>query len=141
MRKVALVGLIVVLAVMTMIVVGCGGDNQAKATLSAALDKVGNDISGLTTQLAAGGTGKDLKAALTQFGPDYEAVVAAAKNMKGADATAAEKAWTDLQTAVASVPDDATVIQAFGTIQTPLAALQTQMAALRKLAPSTTTSS
>ena len=111
-----------------------------RATLSTALGKVGADIASLTTQFTSGGTGKDLKAALTKFGPDWDAVVAAAKNVKGADAAAAEKAWTDLQTAVQTVPDDASVIQAFGTIQTPLAALQTQMGNLSKLAPPTTSS-
>ena len=138
MRKIVLVGLAVVLVVMTLAVAGCGGDSAAKATLSAALTKVGADIASLTTQFTAGGTGKDLKAALAKFGPDWDAVVAAAKNVKGADADAAQKAWSDLQTAVQKVPDDATVLQAFGTIQTPLAALQTQMGNLSKLAPPAT---
>jgi hypothetical protein len=139
-KKALLLGLVIVLALTTLAVVGCGGGgSDAKAQLSTALDKVEADIAGLTTRFTAGGTVPELKKAKDEMKPDWQAVVDAAKKVKGADAAAAEKAWADVDAAVSGLADNATLIQAAGTIMAPLQNLQKVDQDLRKLAPSTAT--
>ena len=142
-RKVVLLGLAVVLALSIVAVVGCGGGTTAadKDALSKALDKVDTDITALTTQFTAGGTVTDLKAALAAVQPDWQAVIDAAKKVKGADVAAAEKVWTDVQTAVSGLADTTPLVQAAAAIMGPINALVQVKTDLRKLAPSTTPSS
>lgn len=113
--------------------VACGGADQ-KAALAAALDKVETAMAKFQT-MGADSTVADVKAARDQIAPLWAAVVAAAKNVKGADAGAAEKAWTDLDAAVNSIPANATIIQAATAIMGPVQALIAVEGNLRKLAP------
>ena len=142
-RKVVLLGLAVALALSIVAVAGCGGGTTAadKDALSKALDKVDTDITALTTQFTAGGTVTDLKAALAAVQPDWQAVIDAAKKVKGADVAAAEKVWTDVQTAVSGLADTTPLVQAAAAIMGPINALVQVKTDLRKLAPSTTPSS
>jgi hypothetical protein len=142
-RKALLLGLAIVLAVTALAVVACGGSNAAaKATLSAALDKIETEVTAMQTQFTAGGTVAQLKTAKDQIGVDWQAVMDAAKNVKGADVAAAQKAWTDVDTAITAVPDTATLVEAATTILAPIQALMKVEADLRVLAgPSTSSSS
>ena len=142
-RKVVLLGVAILLVLSVVAVVGCGGGTSAadKAALGTALDKIGVDISTLTTKFTAGGTVPDLKTAITAVKPDWQAVIDAAKKVKGANVAAAEKAWTDVDTAVSGLDDSTPLLQAATTIMGPIAALQTVVGDLRKLAPASTKSS
>jgi cell division protein FtsB len=113
--------------------VACGGADQ-KAALAAALDKVEASMAKFQT-MGANSTVADVKAARDEIAPLWAAVVAAAKNVKGADAAAAEKAWADLDAAVNSIPADAPIMQAATTIMGPVQALIAIEGNLRKLAP------
>ena len=142
-RKVVLVGVAVMLLLSVLAMVGCGGGTSAadKATLSKALDKIDADIAVLTTQFTAGGTAADLKKAVGAVKPDWQAVIDAAQKVKGADVAAAQKAWTDVDTAISGLSDSTPIVQAAGAILGPIGALQKVESDLRKLAPASTTSS
>lgn len=134
-RKLLVVGLAIVLALGTLAVAGCGGDDEeAKAALRAALETVATKVTGLQTAFTAGGTVADLKAAKDDLASDWQAVVTAAEQVKGADIEAAKKAWTDLDAAVSAVPDSATLIEAATQIMTPVQALMTIHGDLSELA-------
>jgi hypothetical protein len=111
------------LVVMAVGVAACGGsDADAKGTLRAALDKV--EVSAAKfSQMGASSTVADIKAARDELSPLWIDVVTAAKSVKGADAAAAETAWTTLDSAVNAIPADATIIQAATTIMGPVQAL------------------
>jgi len=133
-RKALMVGLAVVLALSIVTVVGCGGsDKEAKEALRTALDKINTEVAELTTTFTAGGTVADVKAAKERIAPDWQAVVEAAKKVEGADVEAAEKAWTDVATAIDGLSDDTPLVQAAATIMTPVQNLLTVAGELGKL--------
>jgi hypothetical protein len=136
LRSGLLLGLAVVLAVSMFVVVGCGGsDEDAKANLSTALDKVEASIAKFQSSMGATSTVDDVKNALGTVKPDWEAVVTAAKDVEGADVAAAEKAWTDVDTAIGSIPEGATILEAAALIMTPVTALLKVEQQLRALVP------
>lgn len=134
-RKALVLGLALVLALTIVAMVGCGGsDEEAKEALRTALAKIETQVTDLTKTFTAGGTVADVKAAKDNLAPDWEAVVTAAKGVKGADVPAAEKAWTDVATAIDAVPDSATLIEAATSILAPVQALLTVAGELGELA-------
>lgn len=136
LRNALILGLIVVMALTMTVAVGCGGsDEAAKADLSAALDTAEASMAGFTSSIGADSSVDDIKAALESFQPEWEAVVAAAGNVEGADAAAAEQAWTDVTTAIDSIPEGASILEAAALIMGPVTALQKQAADLRALVP------
>jgi hypothetical protein len=100
----------------------CGSDDEAKAALSAALDKGDVAVAKFQT-MGADSTVADIKAARDEVAPLWQEVVAAAKDVKDADVAAAEKAWTDLDQAVSSLADDANIMEAAGVVLAPVQAL------------------
>jgi hypothetical protein len=135
LRSGLLLGLAVVLAVTMIVAVGCGGSEEdAKANLSAALDKVETSIAGFQ-QMGADSTVADIKAARDAVKADWQEVVVAAKEVGGADPAAAEKAWTDVNTAVDKIPEGATILEAAALIMGPVTALLKAEQELRALVP------
>ena len=134
-KTVLLLGLAIVLAVTTFAVAACGGgDEEAKAALRTALEKIETEVSAMQTQFTAGGTVPELKAAKDQVAIDWQAVVDAAKEVEGADVAAAEKAWADVDAAITALPDTATLIEAATSIMGPIQALMAVEAELKMLA-------
>jgi hypothetical protein len=121
-RNRSILVLLVALAVMALALGGCGSGEQDKAGLSAALAKVETAMAGFQ-QMGADSTVADIKAARDNIAPLWAEVVTAAKKVEGADPAAAEKAWTDLDTAVNGVAADATIIEAATAIMGPVQAL------------------
>lgn len=134
-KKALLVGLAIVLALTVVGMAACGGgtSKEAKAALKAAVEKVNLDMGAMQTALMSGGTVADLKTFKDGASPDWQAVVTAAKDVKGADAVAAEKAWTDLDTAITALPADVDLLTAYGQIQAPVAAIQAVLKTLGAL--------
>jgi hypothetical protein len=123
-KKALILGLAILLAVSVVAVAGCGGsDEEAKEALRTALAKIETQVTELTATFTSGGTVADLKAAKDKLAPDWQAVVSAAEGVEGADVAAAEKAWTDAETAIDAVPDDATLAEAATSIMAPVQAL------------------
>ncbi len=136
LRSGLLLGLAVVLAVSMFVVVGCGGsDEDAKANLSAALDKVEASIAKFQSSMGANSSVDDVKNALNTVKPDWAAAVAAAKDVEGADVAAAEKAWADVETAISSIPEGASILEAAALIMAPVTALLKVEQDLRTLVP------
>jgi hypothetical protein len=134
-RNAWLVGLVIALVMTALVVVACGGSGEDdKAALSAALDKVETSIAGFQ-KMGADSTVADIIAARDAVGPDWAEVVAAAKNVEGADPAAAEKAWTDVNTAVDSIPEGASLLQAAALIMGPVQTLLKAESDLRTLVP------
>jgi hypothetical protein len=61
-----------------------------------------------------------VKQALAGIADEWQSVVDKAKKVEGADAAAAEKAWSDLQTAAESIPQGATAGEAGAIVAGPL---------------------
>ena len=131
-KKALLLGLIVVLAVGSLTIVGCGSGEQAKTTLRAALDVVDVKVDQFTAS-AMTSTVPQLKEAKNALAPDWQAVVDAAKSVEGADVAAAEKAWSDLSTAVDAMPDTASLIEAGSALLPVAQALLAEKDKLREL--------
>lgn len=132
LRKALLLGLVVVLAVTSLAVVGCGSGEEAKTTLRAALDVVDVKVDEFTAS-AMTSTVPQLKEAKNGIAADWQAVVDAAKNVEGADVAAAEKAWTDLSAAVDAIPDDASLMVAGSALLPVAQALLAEKDKLREL--------
>ena len=134
-RNALVVGLLVALIVTGLVIAGCGGsDDEAKANLSAALDKIETSLAAFQ-QMGADSTVDDILAARDAVKPDWEAVVTAAKEVKGADAAAAEKAWTDVEAAFGKIPQGASLMEAAAVIMGPVQTLLGVEADLRALVP------
>lgn len=131
-RKALLLGLIVVLAVTSLAVVGCGSGEEAKGALRAALDVVDVKVDAFTAA-AMTSTVPQLKTAKDGLAADWQAVVTVAKDVEGADVAAAEKAWTDLSSAVDAIPDDASLIEAGSALLPVAQALLAEKDKLREL--------
>ncbi len=138
-RKALLIGLAIVLALTVVGMAACGSDTskEAKAALKVAVEKVNTDMAAMQTALMSGGTVADLKTFKDGAAPDWQAVVTAAKDVKGADAVAAEKAWTDLDAAITALPEDANLLSAYGQIQGQVTAIQAVLKTLGELAGAT----
>ena len=67
-----------------------------------------------------------------------QSVIDAGKNIKGADVSKIQKAWTDLDSAVTALPDSATLMDAAGVLLTKVTPLTAALDELRALVtPST----
>ena len=130
--KALLLGLIVVLAVTSLAVVGCGSDKEAQAALRGALDIIDVKVDEFTAS-AMTSTVPQLKEAKNGIEADWQAVVNAARSVDGADVAAAEKAWTDLSTAVDAIPDDASLMVAGSALLPVAQALLAEKDKLREL--------
>jgi hypothetical protein len=144
-RKLVLLGLAAVVAVGCLFVAACGGDGDEggpdpKAAMQQALDVVEAHMSSLMGSVTSGAaTGADLKVAIEQYTPDYQAIVDACAGVEGADAAKAQQLWDDLEAAVLALPDDAGQMQMAG-LAGPGIALQNYVSQLRDLVgPSPTT--
>lgn len=134
-RRLLILVLVMVLALASLTIGACGGDDtEAKAALSAALDKVEASMANFQ-KMDATSTVADIKAAKTEMAPLWADVVTAAKGVKDADVPGAEKAWTDLETAVDAVPDTAGIMEAATAIMGPVQALMQVETGLRALVP------
>jgi hypothetical protein len=132
--KALVLGLAIVLALTTLVVVGCGGgDEEAKAALGAALDKVETEVTAMQTQFTQGGTVPQLKEAKAQIGTDWQAVITAAQGVEGADVAAAQAAWKTVDDAINAIPDDATLLEAGPALIAPVSALMAVAADMREL--------
>lgn len=116
---------------LALVVGACGSDEDAKAELSAALDKVDQAVTKFQ-DMGLNSTVPEIKAARDQVGPVWEEVVAAAEKVDGVDIEAVKKAWTDLDQAVSAVPDDAGIMEAAGVLA-PVTNLLKVVADLRAL--------
>jgi hypothetical protein len=128
--RVVMLGVILVLS-LALVVAACGSDEDAKAELSAALDKIEQSVSGFQ-EMGLNSTVPEIKAARDEVAPVWDEVVAAAEKMEGADVEAVKKAWEDLDAAVTAVPDDASIIEAAGVLA-PVQNLLKVVADLRAL--------
>jgi hypothetical protein len=109
----------------------CGSDEDAKAELTAALDKVDQAVAKFQ-EMGLSSTVPEIKAARDEVAPVWEEVVAAAEKVDGADVEAVQKAWDDLDAAVSAVPDDANIMEAAGVLA-PVTNLLNVIAQLRTL--------
>lgn len=133
-KSALIIGLTIVLALSVMLVVGCGGsDKEAKEALRTALDKINTQVAELTKTFTAGGTVADVKAAKEKIAPDWQAVVEAAKGVKGADVAKAEQAWTDVAKAIDGLSNDTPLMQAAAGIMGPVQNLLTVVGELGEL--------
>jgi hypothetical protein len=136
-RKLVLLGLVVVLALSALAVAGCGGggtDATAVAAVQGNLTKINAAIADLTAKGTSGSlTVADIKAARDSLKPEVQSVIDNGKKIKGADVNAVQKAWTDLDSAVTALPATATLADAAGVLMmkvTPLTAALTAIANL-----------
>jgi hypothetical protein len=133
-KKLLVLGLALVFVLGSLFMVACGGDDTAaKDAMKTALTKINADIAALTSQFMAGGTEADLKTAKTAIAPDWQAVVDAAKNVKGADPVKAQQVWDDVAAAIDSLPAGADLTTIAGAVMGPVTALQAYVAELGKL--------
>jgi hypothetical protein len=77
-----------------------------------------------------------IKEGLDALGDEWQSVVEKARKVDGAEAERAQQAWTDLQTAVGEVSDDATAGEAGALIGVPLQDLMAVASELTELATS-----
>lgn len=132
-KKLLVIGLVVIFAVGTLFVTACGGDDEAgKQTMRDALTVVETDMAELTTQFTSGGTGADIKAAMGDVQPHWQAVVDACADVEGADAAMAQQVWDDVQAAVSALSDDAGLVEMAGLLPS-VQALQAYEQELRAL--------
>ena len=139
-KKLLVLGLAVIFVVSSLLMVACGGnDAAAKQKLADALTVVEQDIQQLTATFSSGqGTGAQIKAAIAGVEPHWQAVVDACAGVKGADAAKAQQVFTDVQTAVTALPDNAGLPQ-MAALLPSVQALQTFEGQLRTLVGGATT--
>jgi hypothetical protein len=122
-------GLAILLAPAASLVASCGGASSnivSKATLTAALTEFEQSAGTVTAALTAGTdstAATEIKAAKADMKAKWQKVIAAAKDVKGADVKGAEAAWTNVQTAIDSLPDNATLAQAGAALKSPMEGL------------------
>ena len=137
MRKVVLLGLVVVLALAALAVAGCGGsstDATAVAAVQASLGKIDTAIADLTAKGTAGTlTVADIKVVRDSLKPEVQSVIDNGKKIKGADTSAVQKAWTDLDTAVTGLSDSATLQEAGALLFSKVAPLTAALDSIGKL--------
>jgi hypothetical protein len=144
-RRAVVLGLIIILALAAVSVAACGGgtsanEETAKAAVQADLTKIDTGIADLTQKGTSGSlTVADIKAARDSLKTQVEDVITQAKNIKGADVSTIQKAWTDLDSAVTALPDSATLMDAAAVLMTKVAPLTTALDKVRTLvSPSST---
>ncbi len=114
-RALVVLALAALLLAGTLVTVGCGDGTaspEAKAALTAALSDFDLSAGAVTQALAAGSdstVAADIKAAKTDMKAKWQAVVSTAKAAKWTGADTAEDAWTDVEHAIDSLADNATV--------------------------------
>ena len=146
-KRLLVVGLVfVLLTAVTLGAAGCSlSEAKDKAALLAALTKF--DLASAPLAVTVNSTDNDatvtsngtpvaaaIKAGLADVADDWQSVVEKAKKVDGADVAAAEKAWSDLEAAVDSVPEDATAGEAGAIIGGELDDLLTVRSQLSALA-------
>jgi hypothetical protein len=132
-KKLLLVGLAVVVTLGCLFVAACGGSDEGKVTMQNALSVVETDISGMEASFGTGqATGAAIKAALTTVAPDWQAVVDACDGVKGADKAKAQELWTNLETTVNGLADDAGMAQ-LAVVLGPVTELKTFITGLREI--------
>jgi hypothetical protein len=140
-RRIVLLGLVVVLALSALAVAGCGGGGTDAAAVTAVqgnLAKINAAIADLTTKGTSGTlTVADIKAARDTLKPEVQSVIDNGKKIKGADVDAVQKAWTDLDAAVTALPDTATLADAAGVLMMKVTPLTTALAAIGNLVTTT----
>jgi hypothetical protein len=143
-RKAVLFCLVVVLALSALAVTACGGgsgtsEESAKAAVQADLSKIDAAVADLTQKGTSGAlTVAGIKAARDSLKPHIEDVITQAKNIKGADVAAVQKAWQDLDAAITALPDSATLMDAAGVLLTKVTPLTNALAQIKALVtPST----
>jgi hypothetical protein len=133
-KKLVLIGLAVIFVLGSLFMVACGGDDPAaKEAMKAALTKINADIAGLTGQMVAGGNAADVKAAKGAIQPDWQAVVDACKNLKGADADKAQQLWDAVSIAIDGVPAGADLTTLAAAVMGPVSELKAYVDELAKL--------
>jgi hypothetical protein len=146
-KRLLMVGLtLVLLAGVALGAAGCSLSEAAdKAALLASLTKF--DLASAPLALTVNSTASDatvtsdgtpvataIKEGLANVADDWQSVIAKAEKVDGADAAAGEEAWSNVEDAVKSVPDDATAGEAGAIIGGPLNDLLTVRNQLSKLA-------
>lgn len=135
MRKAVLLGLIVVLALASLALAGCGGeetDTAAVAAVQTSLGKIDTAIADLTAKGTDGTlTVAAIKSARDALKAEVQSVIDNGKKIKDADTAAVEKAWTDLDAAVSALPDSATLMDAAGVLMTKVTPLTTALNAIK----------
>jgi hypothetical protein len=130
-KKLLLIGLAVVVVLGSLFVAACGGNDEGKVTMQNALSVVEADIAGLEASFGTGqATGAAVKGALTTVAPHWQAVVDACDAVKGADKAKAQALWTNLQTLVDGLPDDASLAQ-LAVLLGPVTEIKTFITELR----------
>ena len=139
-KKLLVIGLVVVFAMSALLVTACGGDDEAgKQTMRDALTVVETDIAQLTATFSSGqGTGAEIKAAVGEVQPHWQAVIDACADVEGADAAMAQQVWDDVKAAVDALPDDAGLAE-MAALLGPVQALQAYEQELRALVGGETT--
>ena len=141
-KKLVLVGLAALVVLGSLFAVAaCGGGGEGTATtvdpkiaLRGALDVIEADINQLTaTMTSGGGKATDVKAAKDAIAPHWQAVVDAAANVEGADATKAQTLWDAVATAIDGVPDNADLMTLAAQVLGPVTALTNYEKELRAL--------
>jgi hypothetical protein len=142
-RKAVLLGLVVVLALAAIGVAGCGGGGTSNAAATAAvqasLTKINAAIADMTAKGTSGSlTVAQIKSTRDSIKPEIQSVIDNGAKIKGVDTAALQKAWTDLDGAVTTLPDTATLVDAAGILITKVGPLQAALTAIQKMVtPST----
>ncbi len=149
-KRLAIVGLaLTILAALAITATGCSfSEAKDKAALAAALAEfelkaipLGSTIQSTDPNATVTSDGTPVAAAIKEglagIADEWQSVVEKAKKVDGADVAAAEKAWSDLQAAADSVPDDATAGEAGAIVGGPLNQLMTVRNDLSAVAVST----
>ncbi len=128
-KTLVVLALIAILATIGVVAAGCGGGDtspQAKAALTAALTEFELSAGALTQALAAGSdatVSAEIKGAKADIKAKWEAVLSAAKRMDWPDQEMGEKVWADVENAIDSLADTATVDGANAALTPPVDAL------------------
>ena len=142
MRKVVLLGLVVILALAALGLAGCGGsstDATAVAAVQASLAKVDAAVKDLTAKGTAGTlTVAEIKTTRDTLKPDVQSVIDNGAKIKGADTAAVQKAWTELDAAVTALPATATLMDAAPVLMTKISPLTAALGAIGTLVTPTT---
>jgi hypothetical protein len=131
----AVLPVLLVVVLLGAVLAGCGGsDEKAKADLAAAITPIEAAIADLTAKGTSGALDvAGIKAARDEMKSKWQAVIDAAKKVKGADVKAAEQAWNDLDAAVTALPDTATLMDAAGVLMTKVPAFTKVLSDLKAL--------
>ena len=142
-KTLAIVMLAALLVMVAALAAGCGGGATGatgRAGLSAALSEFELSAGAVTQALAAGTdatVAPDIKAAKADMKTKWQAVISAAKDMKWPDKDMAEEAWSNVENAIDSLPENATVEGANAALTPSMDALMAVEAELWNLVQTT----